>query len=133
MGDLPIEELGYKTPLEAAYTPNMDFLAKTGMTGLMYTVGPGLAPESDVAVISILGFDPFKYQISRGVLEASGSDMKVENGDLAARCNYATLGRGNQIVDRRVGRSLTTNEAEKLADEINRRLKFTSHPVNFEF
>ena len=65
MGDLPIPELGNKTPLEAAETPHMDFLAKTGKTGLMYTVGKGIAPESDVAVISILGYDPFKYDASR--------------------------------------------------------------------
>ena len=54
MGDLPIKALGNKTPLEAAKTPNMDSLARTGKTGLMYTVGKGVAPESDVAVISLL-------------------------------------------------------------------------------
>ncbi|MGE5638147.1 MAG: phosphoglycerate mutase, partial [Chloroflexota bacterium] len=56
MGDLPIAELGNKTPLEAAKTPNMDFLAQSGQTGLMYTVGEGVAPESDAAVISLLGY-----------------------------------------------------------------------------
>lgn len=54
MGDLPIEELGNKTPLEAADTPNMDFLAKTGKTGLMYSVRKGVAPESDVAGVAIM-------------------------------------------------------------------------------
>ena len=58
MGDLPIEELDGKTPLEAADTPYMDSLAKTGKTGLMYTVGKGIAPESDAAVVSILGMIP---------------------------------------------------------------------------
>ena len=55
MGDLPIKELQNKTPLEAAETPNMDSLAETGKTGLMYPVKKGIAPESDVAVLSILG------------------------------------------------------------------------------
>jgi 2,3-bisphosphoglycerate-independent phosphoglycerate mutase len=133
MGDLPIEELGNKTPLEAAQTPNMDFLAKTGKTGLMYTVREGIAPESDVAVISILGYDPFKYKISRGLTEALGAGLIVEDGDLALRCNFATLGRGDRIVDRRVGRGLTTDEAKELSRTINNEVKLKSYPVNFEF
>jgi len=133
MGDLPIEELGDKTPLEAAQTPNMDFLAKTGKTGLMYTVREGIAPESDVAVVSILGYDPFKYKISRGLTEALGAGLIVEDGNLALRCNFATLGHGNRIVDRRVGRGLTTEEAEELSLTINKEVKLESYPVNFEF
>ncbi|MEM4244308.1 MAG: phosphoglycerate mutase, partial [Candidatus Bathyarchaeia archaeon] len=110
MGDLPIAELGNKTPLEAAETPNMDFLAKNGKTGLMYTVRRGIAPESDVAVISLLGYDPFKYSTGRGVIEAVGAGLNVADGDLALRCNFATLGQGRRIIDRRVARSLTTEE-----------------------
>ena len=123
MGDLPIEKLGNKTPLEAADTPNMDFLAKTGKTGLMYTVGKGIAPESDVAVVSILGYDPFKYDVSRGALEALGAGLTMKDGDLALRCNFATLGPNNSIIDRRVGRSLTTEEATELAKAINEQIK----------
>ena len=133
MGDLPIEELGNKTPLEAAETPNMDFLAKTGKTGLMYTVGKGIAPESDVAVVSILGYDPFKYDVSRGVLEALGAGLTMKDGDLALRCNFATLGLGNKIIDRRVGRNLTTEEATKLAKAINEQIKLESFPATFQF
>jgi 2,3-bisphosphoglycerate-independent phosphoglycerate mutase len=83
MGDLPIEALGNKTPLEAAQTPNMDALAKKGQTGIMYTVGKGIAPESDVAVISLLGYDPFKYSTGRGVIEVAGVGLKMNDGDLA--------------------------------------------------
>jgi 2,3-bisphosphoglycerate-independent phosphoglycerate mutase len=94
MGDLPIAELGNKTPLEAAHTPNLDFLAKNGKMGLMYSVKKGVAPESDVAVISLLGYDPFEYSTGRGVIEAVGAGLDMADGDLALRCNFATLGKG---------------------------------------
>jgi len=133
MGDLPTEELGNKTPLEAAETPYMDFLAKNGKTGLMYTVGRGIAPESDVAVISILGYDPFKYSTGRGVLEAVGAGLTVKEGDLALRCNFATIEHKNKIVDRRAGRDLTTKEATELSKAINNQVKLKSYPMDFEF
>ncbi len=133
MGDLPIKELGNKTPLEAAETPNMDFLAKTGKTGLMYTVGKGIAPESDVASVSILGYDPFKYDVSRGAFEALGAGLAMKDGDLALRCNFATLGPNNTIIDRRVGRSLATEEATELAKAINEQIKLESYPASFHF
>ncbi len=133
LGDLPIEELGNKTPLEAAETPHMDLLAKAGKTGLMYTVGKGTAPESDVAVISILGYDPFKHEIGRGPVEALGAGLTMKDGDLALRCNFATLSLGNRILDRRVGRSLTTEEAKELSKAINDEVKLTSYPASFKF
>jgi 2,3-bisphosphoglycerate-independent phosphoglycerate mutase len=133
MGDLPIEELGNKTPLEAAETPNMDFLARNGKTGLMYTIRKGFAPESDVAVISILGYDPFKYSTGRGVLEAIGADMSMNDGDLALRCNFATLGSEKKIIDRRAGRDLTTEEAEELSRAVNAKVRLQSYPADFEF
>jgi len=133
MGDMPIPELGNETPLGIADTPNMNFLAKNGKTGLMYTVGKGVAPESDVAVISILGYDPFKYATGRGVLEAVGAGISMKNGDLALRCNFATLGHGTQIIDRRAGRDLTTEEALKLSQTVNEKVKLESYPADFEF
>ncbi len=133
MGDLPIAELGNKTPLEAAETPNMDFLAKNGKTGLMYTVRKGVAPESDVAVISLLGYDPFKYSTGRGIIEAVGAGLNVVDGDLALRCNFATLGQGRRIIDRRVARSLTTEEATELSEAVNENVKLESCPATFEF
>lgn len=133
MGDLPIEELGGKTPLEFAHTPNMDFLASRGKLGLMYTVGRGIAPESNVAAASILGYDPYKYIIERGPLEAIGAGIKMRDGDLALRCNFATLGPNRLIIDRRVKRSLTTEEASELAEAINKQVKLESHPAEFKF
>jgi 2,3-bisphosphoglycerate-independent phosphoglycerate mutase len=133
MGDLPIEALGNKTTLEAADTPNMNKLAKNGKTGVMYTVGKGVAPESDVAVISLLGYDPFKYSTGRGVIEVAGVGLKMKDGDLALRCNFATLGEGREILDRRVKRSLTTEEATQLAEAVNKEVKLTSYPATFTF
>ena len=133
MGDLPIESLGNKTPLEAAETPNLDSLAKKGKTGLMYTVRKGVAPESDVAVISLLGYDPFKYSTGRGVIEAAGVGLKMKDGDLALRCNFATLGQGKTILDRRVARSLSTEEASELTKAVNKEVKLTSYPATFEY
>lgn len=133
LGDLPIEELGGRTPLEAAETSYMDSLAENGKTGLMYTVSRGIAPESDIAVISILGYDPFKYNVARGPIEALGSDLEVKEGNLALRCNFATLGENWEIIDRRVGRTLTTEEAHALAEAVNREVKLKSYPSDFEF
>ena len=133
VGDLPIQELGGRTPLEAAETPNMDVLAKRGRTGLMYTVGKGIAPESDVAVISILGYDHSKHHAARGPIEAFGAGLEMNEGDLALRCNFATMDRNRRIIDRRVGRSLTTEEARVLADALNREVNLESYPADFEF
>ena len=133
MGDLPIKALGNKTPLEAAETPNLDSLVKIGKTGLMYTVKKGVAPESDVAVISLLGYDPYRYSTGRGVIEAAGVGLKMKDGDLALRCNFATLGQGKTILDRRVARSLSTEEATELTKSVNKEIKLTSYPATFEF
>ena len=133
MGDLPNKDLGNKTPLEAAKTPNLDSLARNGQTGLMYSVRKGVAPESDVAVISLLGYDPFKYSTGRGIIEAVGADIPLKDGDLALRCNFATLGKDKEILDRRVARTLTTEEAVELSKAANSQITLTSHPATFEF
>jgi 2,3-bisphosphoglycerate-independent phosphoglycerate mutase len=118
LGDDPNPELGDRTPLEAARTPFLDRLAAEGSQGLVTTVGPGIAPESDIAVFAILGYDPRLEHPGRGVLEALGSGMDVRDGDLALRINFATQDDG-EIVDRRVGRDLPSEEAHALAREVN--------------
>ncbi len=133
MGDLPNKDINNQTPLEAANTPNLDALAKNGKTGLMYSVRKGVAPESDVAVISLLGYDPFKYSTGRGIIEAVGAGVQLKNGDLALRCNFATMGNGAEIIDRRVARTLTTQEAIELSKAANNEIQLTSHPATFEF
>jgi 2,3-bisphosphoglycerate-independent phosphoglycerate mutase len=121
LGDDPIPELGGQTPLEAARTPVLDGLARGGAQGIVYTVGPDIAPESDIAVFAILGYDPREEHPGRGVLEALGSGMDFADGDLAYRVNFATQADG-EIVDRRVGRDLPSADAEALAAEVNERL-----------
>jgi len=129
LGDLPNKKLGGATPLEAADTPNMDFLATRGELGYMYPVKPGFIPESDEAIVSIFGNDIISS--SRGQLEACGAGINLVRGDLALRVNMATidsLKKGN-IIDRRVGRTLTTDEANSLANALNK----IKMPVKFEF
>ncbi|HJV03904.1 MAG TPA: 2,3-bisphosphoglycerate-independent phosphoglycerate mutase [Actinomycetota bacterium] len=119
LGDEPIPELGHRTPVEAAHTPFLDDLARRGSQGLVHTVGPDIAPESDIAVFAILGYDPREEHPGRGVLEAVGSGMEFRDGDLAHRINFATA-EGEEIVDRRVGRDLPSEDARALAQEVNR-------------
>lgn len=129
LGDLPHKLLVEKTPIEAAETPNMDFLATRGELGYMYPVRPGFVPESDEAIVSIFGNKLISS--SRGQLEAAGSGIKLVHGDLALRVNFATIDsieKGN-ILDRRAGRNLTTEEAEILA----RALNSIKMPCEFEF
>ncbi len=132
LGDLPIEALGKKTPLEAAVTPKMDSLAQSGKTGILYPVEKGIAPESDIAVISLLGYDAHKYYTGRGPLESFAEGLEVNDGDLALRVNFATVGDDAvSINDRRVGRNLTTEEATALSKEINSKVALSS--ATFEF
>jgi len=121
LGDDPHPVLDGRTPLEAAITPNLDGLAARGRTGTVVTVGPGIAPESDIGVFGILGYDPSDEHPGRGVLEAMGIGMHFDDGDLAYRVNFATAA-WPEIIDRRVGRGLSSEEAHELAREINETL-----------
>ena len=109
------------TSLEAAETPGLDEIAGRGVCGLMYTIGRGYAPESDVAVISILGYEPFKYYTGRGPLEALGAGIRIREGfEVAFRANFATIDPDSlRIIDRRVGRSLSSEEARRLAESLD--------------
>ena len=132
LGDRPIPALGDRTPLEAATIPELTALARRGRTGLVQTVGKGIAPESDVAVTAILGYDPFTYHTGRGVFEAVGAGMAFRDGDLALRGNFATGGEGLRILDRRAGRDLTSEEAHALADAVTRDLRLEAAPADLE-
>lgn len=91
MADYPIPELGGKTPLEAADTPNIDMLAKTATVGLVKSVDDGMKPGSDVANLSILGYDPKKYYTGRSPLEAGSIGIDMKTTDVSLRCNLVTL------------------------------------------
>jgi 2,3-bisphosphoglycerate-independent phosphoglycerate mutase len=133
LGDLPVKGFSGKTPLEAASTPNLDSIAIGARMGAVYTVGKGIAPESDIAVISMLGYDPVKTYTGRGPIEAFGSGMEMEDGDLAVRCNFATVDSSLKILDRRCGRSLSTEEARLLAEAINQGVRLSSHEATVQF
>ena len=121
LADDPVPELDGRTPLEAADTPFLDALARQGATGVVTTVGEGIAPESDIAVFAILGYDPREEHPGRGVVEALGVGMDFRDGDLAYRVNFATA-EWPTIIDRRVGRDLSSDDARALADEVNTEL-----------
>lgn len=130
LGDQPIKALGDKTPLEVAKTPNLDFLAKEGKTGLIYPISKKIAPESDTAITALLGYDPYKYFTGRGPIEAFGFGLKFKKGNLALRTNFATTS-GKKIIDRRAGRTLTSQEAKELASSVNKKVKL-SFPFIFQ-
>ena len=121
LADDPVPELDGRTPLEAADTPFLDALARQGATGVVTTVGEGIAPESDIAVFAILGYDPREEHPGRGVVEALGVGMDFRDCDLAYRVNFATA-EWPTIIDRRVGRDLSSDDARALADEVNTEL-----------
>ncbi|MGX8693492.1 2,3-bisphosphoglycerate-independent phosphoglycerate mutase [Methanobrevibacter sp.] len=104
MGDRPIKELGNKTPLEAAHTPNMDKMAEEGITGIMDSIAPGIIPGSDTAHLSILGYNPYEVYTGRGPFEANGVGVDVLAGDIAFRCNFSTADEDLIVTDRRAGR-----------------------------
>ncbi len=132
LGDQPLKELKNKTPLEAALTPNLDRVSQTGKCGLVYPAGKGIAPESDIAVIGLLGYDALKYYSGRGPLECFAEGLQVNDGDLAVRVNFATASDDSKtIIDRRVARDLSTDEAAALAKEINSKVTLSS--ATFEF
>ncbi len=120
LADRPIKELGNKTPLEVADKPNLDKLAKRGINGLLDIISPGKRIGSDVAHLSILGYDPYKYYTGRGPLEASGIGLELNSDDVAFRANFATVSEDFTVIDRRAGRiSEGTEELEKAINEID--------------
>ncbi len=90
MADYPIPELGNKTPLQAANKPNMDAIAAKGRNGILRTIPDGLNAGSDVAILSVLGFDPKQFYTGRGAFEAAGRGIKLKENDIAFRCNLIT-------------------------------------------
>lgn len=120
MADYPISELRGKTPLQAAKIPNLDQMAKQGILGLVRTVPPGMAPGSDVANLSIFGYDPTRYFTGRAPLEAAAMGVKLNPEDVAFRCNLVTLGvsNGRETMDDFSAGHISTGEAREIIHKI---------------
>jgi len=120
MSDRPIEDLNGRTPLEVADTRYMDEIVKKGRIGISSTIPKGMTPASDVANLSILGYDPKKYYSGRGPLEAANIGVDLGEGDVAFRCNLVTES-GDKMMDYSSGH-ITNKEAKTLIGEIERKL-----------
>jgi 2,3-bisphosphoglycerate-independent phosphoglycerate mutase len=119
LGDIPDPAHSFMTPLEAAKKPNMDRLAvEKGVLGRTIPVGVGITPGSGPGHLSLFGYDPARYEIGRGILEALGLNMDLEPNDVAARGNFCTVKDGI-VTDRRAGR-IETSVGERLCERISR-------------
>lgn len=99
MSDLPVDELGGKTPMTVANKPNMDKLARVAEVGLVKTVPDTLPPGSDVANLSVLGYDPLKYYTGRSPFEAASMGIEMDDNDIAIRCNLVALSEEKSFMD----------------------------------
>src|SRR5262249_34133269 len=106
LGGLPME-MGGKTELESARTPNRDACVREGICGLPIPVWPGITPGSGPVRLGLFGYDPLEYRIGRGILEALGINFQVGPKDVAARGNFCTVDSDGLITDRRAGRPTT--------------------------
>lgn len=120
MSDLPVKQLKGKTPLEVSKTTNMDFLAQNGLCGWVYNVPEGMAPGSDVAAMSIFGYDPKKNYTGRGPLEAASLGIELKKEDVAFRCNLVTVKNG--LMDSFTAGHISTEEADKILKTLNKKI-----------
>ena len=118
LGGLPDPKTG-NTELETASTPNLDYLARSGICGLSIPVSAGITPGSGAGHLALFGYDPLKFTIGRGVLEALGVDFKLGESDVAARGNFCSVDSRGIITDRRAGR-ITTDKCAELCQILSR-------------
>jgi len=120
LGDWPIAEFGNKTPLEAAYTPNLDKLSQEGILGTLQTAPPGMYPGSDVCGLSLMGYDPTTCYTGRAPLEAASLGIPMKEGEKVFRCNLVTA-KGGVLEDYSAGH-VSTEEAKELIAAIDKAL-----------
>lgn len=131
MADYPFEKLNGKTPLELAEKPNMDFIAQNGMMGLCKTVDDSLSPGSDVANLSVLGYDPLCYYTGRSPLEALSIGVELKETDVTFRANIVTLSEEEVYEEKTMvdysSDEITTAEAKVLIDYLNENIKIENY------
>lgn len=127
MADWPVKELKGKTPLEVSNKPNMDWICQNGAGGKAITVPKGMEPGSDVANMSILGYDPKKYYFGRGPFEAASYGVELKEDEVAFRCNIVTV-RNGRMVDYSAGH-IKTEESRKIINSLNK--KFGAKGIKF--
>jgi 2,3-bisphosphoglycerate-independent phosphoglycerate mutase len=116
LGDKPIPQLGNKTPLEAAKTPNLDYLVKNGICGLMEPSFTGAIPTSEEGHFSLFDYNPKEYPVRRGIFTVQGAGIKMKKGDVALRGNFGTVDEELNMIDRRAGR---INNTQPLIKSLN--------------
>ena len=118
MADLPIDSLGGRTPMQAAKKPNIDRLAERATVGMVRTVASGMKPGSDVANLSVMGFDPAEVYTGRSPLEAASIGIDLDDDDVAIRCNLVTLSDEPEYEKKTMvdycGGDISTAEADEL-------------------
>ncbi len=125
VGDRPVPELGGLTPLQVARKPNIDYVAMNGITGIMDVIEPGVRPGTDTGHLALFGYDPYKYYPGRGPLEAAGIGVQLNPGDVAIRCNIATVEEREGkliVIDRRAGR-IRGEDVKKLVEALNENIR----------
>ena len=127
MGDVPDKRfLGGKTPMEKAYKPNMDKLCKTAEIGLCQTVAKGLKPGSDVANLTVLGYDPMVCYTGRSPLEAASIGVELKSTDVALRCNLVTLSDDEKYEEKKMvdycAGDISTEEARAIIETVEKEL-----------
>jgi 2,3-bisphosphoglycerate-independent phosphoglycerate mutase len=120
MADIPHSRLENKSPLEYAHTPNMDRIAREGISGMAQTVPKGMAPGSDTANLAVFGYDPEKYYTGRAPLEAINMGITMEQGDAAFRCNTVSI--VDETMDDFTAHHISTDDASEVISAINREL-----------
>jgi len=131
MADYKIEELGNKTPLQVAKKPNMDFIAKNGICGMLKTIPDGFEPGSDVANLSILGYDVKKCYTGRAPIEAASMGINLKDDDVAFRCNFIT--EENGILKDYCAGYITNEEGRILINLLNEKLSDKLKEINGKF
>ena len=129
MADYPIPEYDGRTALQIASTPNLDFIANEGICGMVRTIPHGMEAGSDIATLSILGYDPARYYTGRGPLEAMGMGIPLNEGEIAYRCNLVTES-GGRIVDYSGGH-ISNDEAKELIESLNADAEFKREGITF--